>query len=169
MLRIDIRPQAPELARPAPGREPHVGSSHSHVPHGPDKGHQRWLAVGRSRYAARVDEDSSFYYGVLIGGDLPPHIGRGQERIQEQMTSHIHRVRGRGGPVWLAWWWALTGTVTSPITMQAPSGHPPSRAEILEEIDASPPGAISSETGEQIELARQVLAWLIGETEDLPV
>ena len=55
-----------------------------------------------------------------------------------------------------------------PVTMQAPSGDPPSRAEILEEIGASPPGEISSETGGQIELARQVLAWLIGETEDPP-
>ena len=126
------------------------------------------LTVGRSRYAARVDEDASFYSGVLIGGDLPPHIGRGQERIQEQMNSHIRRLRGRGGPVWLAWWWALTGTVASPVTVQAPSGDPPSRAEILEEMSASPPGAISSETGEQIELARQILAWLIGETEDPP-
>jgi hypothetical protein len=115
-----------------------------------------------------MDEDSSFYSGVLIGDDLPPHIGRGQERIQELMNSHIRRLRGRGGPVWLAWWWALTGTVTSPVTMHAPSGNPPSRAGILEEINASAPGAISSETGEQIELARQVLAWLIGETEDPP-
>ena len=33
------RPQAPDPARPAPGQEPHVGSSRSCVPYGPDKGH----------------------------------------------------------------------------------------------------------------------------------
>jgi hypothetical protein len=133
----------------------------------PDKPVPR-LTVRRIRYAALMDEDSSFYSGVLIGGDLPSHIRQGHECIQVQMNSHLRRLRGRGGPVWLAWWWTLTGKVTSPVTMQAPSSDPPSRAEILEEIDASAPGAISSETSEQIEVARQILAWLIGETEVLP-
>jgi hypothetical protein len=110
----------------------------------------------------------SYYSGVLIGDDLPPQIVRDPRHIETLMASHMVQFPDRDGPARQAWFWALTGAVTSPVTMTPKSGHPPSRAEILEEKDAVAPEAISSGTGKQIELARHILVWLIGETEVPP-
>jgi hypothetical protein len=115
-----------------------------------------------------MDDGSTHYSGVRIGGDLPPDIVREPDHIETLMACHLAQFRDWDGPVRLAWLWPLTGAVTSPVTMLPPTGHPPSRDEILEERDATAPNAISSETGKQIELARRILAWLIGETEEPP-
>ena len=84
------------------------------------------------------------------------------------MAGQATRFRGQHGPAWLAWWWVLTGAVTSPVSMSPPLGRFPSRAEVLAEWEAVAPDAISAETSEQIGLARHILAWLAGETEEPP-
>lgn len=112
--------------------------------------------------------DSSSYAGVRISDDVPETIIRSPRHIESLMAGQAVRFRGQRGPAWQAWWWGLTGEVTSPVSMRPPLGRSPSRAEILDEKDSAAPGAISADTGEQIELARRILAWLIGETEEPP-
>jgi hypothetical protein len=114
-------------------------------------------------------EESSFYAGVRIGGELPPSIVRDHPQIEDMRLNHMMRFRGLNGPVHQAWWWALTRAVVSPITMQTPTGEAPSRAEIVKEMKATGPDIVSTQEDEQIELARRVLSWLIGETEEPPV
>ena len=119
-------------------------------------------------YDLGMNDDSSFYVGVRIPDDLPSTIVRNPRHIETLMSGHITWCRGQRGPAWLAWMWVLTGAVTSPVSMSPPLERSPSRAEVLAERDAVAPGAISAETSEQIELARHILAWLVGETEEPP-
>ena len=81
---------------------------------------------------------------------------------------------GPDGRAALAWEWALKGACPSPITLTLPTGHPPSRAEILAEARAPaearpvPPG-VPADHCDQVGDARRILAWLAGATDDIPV
>jgi hypothetical protein len=97
---------------------------------------------------------------------LPEHV----EAVHRQSLLEL----GPDGRVALAWEWALTGARPSPITLTVPAGHPPSRAEILAEARAeaeagpAPPG-VPADCCDQIGDARQILAWLAGATDEIPV
>jgi hypothetical protein len=81
---------------------------------------------------------------------------------------------GPHGRAALAWEWALTGTRPSPITLTLPTGHPPSRAEILVEARANAearpaPQGVPADYCDQVGDARRILAWLAGATDEIPV
>jgi hypothetical protein len=169
----------------SPNRSPHPESHHGYPANPPPAipGRQRprtsrKTVSGRKTTAATAlkihtpgpaaRKSSSKFMRWIEAKDLPPAIVRDPRQIETLMSSHNTRFRGRVGPDWLAWRWVLTGMVTSPVSFSPQLGHPPSRAEVLAERDAAAPEAISAETGEQIELARQILAWLVGDTEEPP-
>jgi hypothetical protein len=81
---------------------------------------------------------------------------------------------GFDGRTALAWEWALTGTRPSPIILSLPPGIPPSRSEILAEAEAEPEGStappgVPTDFCDQLREARSVLAWLIGDSDQIPV
>ena len=85
-------------------------------------------------------------------------------------TTHLD-VTGRAA---LAWTWALTGTRPSPVTLSAANGSPPTRDEITAEASASPesstvPPGVPTDFCDQLREARQILRWLIGDTDEIPV
>jgi hypothetical protein len=81
---------------------------------------------------------------------------------------------GEQGRAVLAWEWALTGTLPSPVTLSVATGHPPSQAEILAEARALPecssaPPGVPSSYCDQLGEVRQILAWLAGGTDEIPL
>ena len=89
------------------------------------------------------------------------------------MAQSLHEI-GPDGRAALAWQWALTGTRPSPVTLSLAPGRPPSREEILHEAAAEPEGStappgVPSDFCDQLRETRAVLAWLAGDTDEIPV
>jgi hypothetical protein len=76
---------------------------------------------------------------------LSAAIVRPREHIEAVLAQSL-REMGNQGRTALAWTWALTGSLPSPVTLSQQVGHRPTRAEILAEADAelegstAPPG-----------------------------
>jgi hypothetical protein len=108
-----------------------------------------------------------------VPDELPPAITRPRHLIEAVLAQSLDET-GTDGRVALAWDWALTGTRPSPVTLSLPSGHPPSRAEILAEASVpaegstAPPG-VPADFCDQLGEARHILAWLAGATDEIPV
>jgi hypothetical protein len=80
---------------------------------------------------------------VAVPGVLPEAITRSRELVAAVLVESLTEM-GPDGATALAWEWALTGTRPSPMTLAMPAGRPPSRAEILAEVDADPKGQVWS-------------------------
>ena len=110
---------------------------------------------------------------IQVPRSLPAAIVRPRDHIQAVLVHSLHEM-GDQGRTALAWTWALTGSRPSPVTMSLPTGHPPTRAEILAEADADPEGStappgVPSDYCDQLGEARRVLLWLTSETDEIPV
>jgi hypothetical protein len=104
---------------------------------------------------------------------LPPAITRTRQQVEAVLTQSLSEV-GTEGRAALAWEWALTGSRPSPVTLSLPTGHPPSREEIVAEAAADPEGStagpgVPSDFCDQLGEARRLLAWLAGESDEIPV
>src|ERR1035438_9010014 len=104
---------------------------------------------------------------------MPSAIARPRQHVDAVLAQSLAEV-GTDGRAALAWEWALTGTRPSPVTLSLPAGRPPSRDEIVAEATAEPadstarPG-VPSDYCDQLGEARRVLAWLAGESDEIPV
>jgi hypothetical protein len=103
----------------------------------------------------------------------PPRIVRSRQLIEAVRAQSLLETGSHGGAA-LAWHWALTGTRPSPVTFSPPAGVPPSRAEILAEASAPPEGStappgVPADFCDQLAEARHILAWLTGDTDEIPV
>jgi hypothetical protein len=104
---------------------------------------------------------------------LPPAITRPRQHVEAVLAQSLLETgdQGRAG---LAWAWALTGTRPSPVTLTVAKGSPPTRDEITAEASASPesstaPPGVPTDFCDQLREARQILRWLIGDTDEIPV
>src|ERR1022692_2927504 len=103
----------------------------------------------------------------------PPGIVRSRQLIEAVRAQSLLETDSQGRAA-LAWPWALTGTRPSPVTVSLPAGIPPSRAEILAEADAPPegstaPSGVPADFCDQLAEARHILAWLAGNTDEIPL
>jgi hypothetical protein len=110
---------------------------------------------------------------VDVPDELPPAITRSRQLVEAVLAQSL-RETGTDGRTALAWQWALTGTRPSPVTLGTPPGRPPSRAEIRTEADAPPEGStaplgVPTDFCDQLREVRRVLAWLAGDTDEIPV
>jgi hypothetical protein len=110
---------------------------------------------------------------MQIPRSLPAAIVRPHQHIEAVLAQSL-REMGDQGRTALAWAWALTGSRPSPVTLSLPTGHPPTRPEILAEADAEPegstaPAGVPSDYCDQLGEARRVLLWLTGESDEIPV
>ena len=104
---------------------------------------------------------------------VPPAITRPRPLIEAVLTQSLLEM-GTAGRTALAWDWALTGTRPSPVTLSPPAGGPPSREKIHAEAAAPPEGStappgVPTDYCDELREARRVLAWLIGDTDEIPV
>src|ERR1035438_4243665 len=105
--------------------------------------------------------------------ELPTAVTRPRQHVEAVLAQSLIQV-GTDGRAALAWEWALTNSRPSPMTLSRPTGHPPSREEILAEADADPEGStagpgVPSDYSDQLGEARRVLSWLVGESDEIPV
>jgi hypothetical protein len=103
----------------------------------------------------------------------PPGVTRPRQLIEAVRAQSLLET-GNQGRAALAWHWALTGTRPSPVTLSLPIGVPPSRSEILAEASAPPEGStappgVPADFCDQLAEARHILAWLTGDTDEIPV
>jgi hypothetical protein len=110
---------------------------------------------------------------VRLPEHVPPAITRPRPLIDAVLTQSLLEM-GTDGRAALAWDWALTGTRPSPVTLSSPAGHPPSREKIHTEAGAPPEGStappgVPTDYCDELREARRVLAWLIGDTDEIPV
>src|ERR1022692_1996479 len=104
---------------------------------------------------------------------MPSAIARSRQLVVAVLAQSLTEV-GTDGRAALAWEWALTGTRPSPVTLSLPVGRPPSRDEIVAEATAKPEGStaqpgVSSDYCDQLGEARRILAWLAGNSDEIPV
>ena len=104
---------------------------------------------------------------------MPSAIARSRQLVVAVLAQSLTEV-GTDGRAALAWEWALTGTRASPVILSLPAGHPPSRDEIVAEAAADPEGStaqlgVPSDYCDQLGEARRILAWLVGESDEIPV
>jgi hypothetical protein len=110
---------------------------------------------------------------IWVPDPLPPAITRPRQHVEAVIAQSLLETGGQGRPA-LAWTWALTGTRSSPVTLSAAKGRPPTHGEIRAEASASPesstaPPGVPTDFCDQLREARQVLRWLIGDTDEIPV
>jgi hypothetical protein len=110
---------------------------------------------------------------VTCAGPLPPAITRSRQLVDAVLAQSLTEVSTDGRAA-LAWKWALTGTRPSPVTLSLAAGRPPSRDEIVAEVAAEPEGStaqpgVPSDYCDQLGEARRILAWLAGESDEIPV
>jgi hypothetical protein len=108
-----------------------------------------------------------------VPDEVPPAITRPRHQVEAVHAQSLIEV-GTDGRAALAWEWTLTGTRPSPVTLSLPIGRPPSRDEIVAEATAEPEGStappgVPSDYCDQLGEARSVLAWLAGESDEIPV
>lgn len=104
---------------------------------------------------------------------LPPAIVRPRQHVEAVLTQSLAET-GAGGRAALAWTWALTGTRPSPVTLSLPPGRPPASEEIRAEAGAEPEGptaqpGVPSDYCDQLGETRRILAWLTGDSDDIPL
>ena len=110
---------------------------------------------------------------LRVPEQMPPAIARSRPLVDAVLTQSLAEA-GTGGRAALAWEWALTGTRPSPVTLSLPVGRPPSRNEIVAEATAEPEGStaqpgVPSDYCDQLGEACRILAWLVGEFDEIPV
>jgi len=110
---------------------------------------------------------------VHVPEHLSSAIARPRRHVEAVMAQSLHEV-GPDDRAALAWQWALTGTRSSPVTLSLAPGKPPSREEILAEAAAEPEGptappGVPSDFCDQFRETRAILAWLAGDTDEIPV
>jgi hypothetical protein len=110
---------------------------------------------------------------VRLPEQLSPAIARPRQHVEAVLAQSL-RETGPDGRTALAWVWTLTGTRPSPVTLSLAPGRPPSREEILAEADAEPEGStappgVPADFRDQLRETRAVLAWLVGDTDEIPV
>ena len=110
---------------------------------------------------------------IWVPDPLSPAITRPRQHVEAVLPQSLLETgdQGRAG---LAWAWALTGTRPSPVTLSVAKGSPPTRDEITAEASASPesstaPPGVPTDFCNQLREARQILRWLIGDTDEIPV
>jgi hypothetical protein len=100
--------------------------------------------------------------------ELPEAIAQPSGRLWSVFARSLGEL-GAVGRTALAWRWALTGECPSPVTLSAPMGFSPSRAELLAEAEAPAELVRGADPGGEVMQARFVLRWLAGEIEALPL
>jgi hypothetical protein len=110
---------------------------------------------------------------VCVPDRMPPAVTRPRQLVDAVLAASLSEA-GTDGRAALAWEWALTGVRPSPVTLSLPLGRPPSREEILAEADAEPEGStaapgVPSDFCDQLGEARRILAWVAGESDEIPV
>jgi hypothetical protein len=110
---------------------------------------------------------------LYVPEQMPPAIARSRQLVDAVLAQSLTEVSTDGRAA-LAWEWALTGTRPSPVTLSQPVGRPPSRDEIVAEATAEPEGStaepgVPSDCCDQLGEARHILAWLAGESDEIPV
>jgi hypothetical protein len=110
---------------------------------------------------------------VHVPEQLSPAIARPRRHVEAVLAQSLLEV-GPEGRAALAWQWALTGTRPSPVTFSVALGRPPTREEILAEAAAEPEGStappgVPSDFCDQLRETRAVLAWLVGDIDEIPV
>jgi hypothetical protein len=110
---------------------------------------------------------------IRVPEHLPSAITRPRQLVEAVLAQSL-RETDTDGRAALAWEWALTGTRPSPVTLQKAPGRPPSRQEILAEASAPPEGStappgVPTDFCDQLREVRRVLAWLAGETDEIPL
>jgi hypothetical protein len=108
-----------------------------------------------------------------VPDEVPPAITRPRHQVEAVLAQSLIE-SGTEGRAALAWEWALSGSRPSPVTLSLPGDRPPSREEIVAEADAEPEGStaglgVPSDFCDQLGEARRVLAWLVGESDEIPV
>jgi hypothetical protein len=108
-----------------------------------------------------------------IPDPLPEAIVRPRQHVQAVCAQSLLEM-GTGGRTALAWEWALTGTRPSPVSLSSALGRPPSRDQILDEVEAPREGStaqpgVPTDYQDQFAETRRVLAWLVGATDEVPV
>lgn len=104
---------------------------------------------------------------------LPSAIARPRQHAEAVLAQSLLET-GTDGRAALAWTWVLTGTGPSPVTLSLPLGRPPTSEEIRAEADAEPEGStappgVPSDYCDQLGEARRTLAWLTGDSDDIPL
>jgi hypothetical protein len=110
---------------------------------------------------------------VHVPEKLSPAVVRPREHVEAVLAQSLSET-GPDGRAALAWEWALTGTRPSPVTLSLAPGRPPSRAEILAEAEAEPegskaPAGVPADFRDQFRETRGILAWLVGNSDEIPV
>jgi hypothetical protein len=110
---------------------------------------------------------------VHVPEQLSSAIARPRPHVEAVLGQNLSEV-GPDGRAALAWQWSLTGTQPSPVTLSLAPGRPLSREEILAEAAAKPKGStappgVPSDFCDQLRETRAVLAWLVGDTDEIPV
>jgi hypothetical protein len=110
---------------------------------------------------------------ICVPNPLPSAVTRPRQHVEAVLAQSQFETGGQGRAA-LAWTWALTGTRPSPVTLSAANGSPPTRDEITAEASASPesstaPPGVPTDFCDQLREARQILRWLIGDTDEIPV
>jgi len=91
-------------------------------------------------------------------GALPPTVVRSREAVEATMARMLAE-GGRAGASRQAFHWVLTGAVTSPVSMSAPLGRPPTDVEIAAELDSASDALASAG---DVARACAVMEWLTG-------
>ena len=110
---------------------------------------------------------------LCVPEQMPPAIARSRQLVDAVLAQSLTEV-GTDGRAALAWEWALTGTRPSPVALSLPVGRPPSREEVVAEAATEPEGStaqpgVPSDYCDQLGEARRILAWLVGESDEIPV
>lgn len=120
-----------------------------------------------------ADHPAANHPAVPVPAQLPEAIIRPRDLVQAVLAQSLQEL-GSCGRAALAWNWVLAGTRPSPITLSLPPGQPPSRAQIHTEASAPPEGStappgVPAGYCDQLAEARHILAWLIGDTDEIPL
>jgi hypothetical protein len=114
---------------------------------------------------------------VSVSRRLPAAVARPRHQVEAVYAQSLLEM-GTKGRAARAWRWVLSGDTRSPVTCSARPRRPPSRAEIRAEIragaaaepgSAAAPPAGSPGSRDQLDEARRILAWLAGESDEIPV
>jgi hypothetical protein len=110
---------------------------------------------------------------LQVPDQLPVAITRPRRQIEAVLAQSLIEL-GIEGRAALAWEWAMTGTRPSPVTLSLSADRPPFREEIVAEAGAEPEGStagpgVPSDYCDQLGEARRILAWVSGESDEIPV
>jgi hypothetical protein len=118
---------------------------------------------------------SSGSHRVIVGVSrrLPAAVVRSRHQVEAVYAQSLLEM-GTKGRAARAWRWVLSGDTQSPVTCSPRPRRPPSRDEILAEARSEPEGStaghgIPGDYRDQLGEARRILAWLTGESDEIPV